>query len=145
LHTVRVKEDAMPPEHDRPEAAIDAAAADAALAAVEETLHPQDRAAEEDVSAQMEGMLKRDRLMAMGFVAAMLVALPFVLIAVWNDVPSNGIRVVLVVSCAVVLVYNVASIVALVSNYRRDRDFVYRRDVAHLRERAALRAAKAER
>jgi hypothetical protein len=135
----------MPSEHDRPEAAIDAAAADAALAAVEETLHPQDRAAEEDVSAQLEGMLKRDRLMAMGFVAAMLVALPFVLIAVWNDVPSNGIRVVLVVSCAVVLVYNVASIVALVSNYRRDRDFVYRRDVAHLRERAALRAAKAER
>jgi len=135
----------MPPEHDRPEAAIDAAAANAALAAVEETLHPQDRAAEEDVSAQMEGMLKRDRLMAMGFVVAMLVALPFVLIAVWNDVPSNGIRVVLVVSCAVVLVYNVASIVALVSNYRRDRDFVYRRDVAHLRERAALRAAKAER
>ena len=135
----------MPPEHDRPEAAIDAAAADAALAAVGETLHPQDRAAEEDVSAQMEGMLKRDRLMATGFVVAMLIALPFVLIAVWNDVPSDAIRVVLVVSCAVVLIYNVASIVALVSNYRRDRDFVYRRDVAHLRERAALRAAKAER
>ena len=31
--------------------------------------------------------------------------------------------------------------IALVENYRRDRDFIYRRDVAHLRERDALRAA----
>jgi len=52
------------------------------------------------------------------------------------------VRVVLVVSCAIVLIYNVASMLALIRNYRRDRDFIYRRDVAHLRERAALRAAK---
>ena len=69
---------------------------------------------------------------------------PFVLIAVWDDVPSTGIKVVLLASCAVVLIYNVASMIALVRNYRRDSDFIYRRDVAHLRERAALRAAKAE-
>ena len=43
------------------------------------------------------------------------------------------------------LVYNIASMLALVENYRRDRDFIYRRDVAHLRERAALRAARSGR
>jgi hypothetical protein len=43
----------------------------------------------------------------------------------------------------VLLIYNVASMMALVRNYRRDRDFIYRRDVAHLRElRVARRAAK---
>jgi hypothetical protein len=34
---------------------------------------------------------------------------------------------------------------ALLGNYARDRDFIYRRDVAHLRERAALRALRAKR
>ena len=93
----------------------------------------------------MESMLSRDRIMAYGFVVAMIVVLPFILIAVWDNVPTTGIKVVLLASLAVVLLYNVASMVALVRNYRRDRDFVYRRDVAHLRERAALRAAKAGR
>ena len=118
---------------------------EAAIAAGEEVLHPHDSGADAEVQRQMEAMLSRDRIMAYGFVVAMLVVLPFILIAVWNDVPTTGIKVVLVLSCAVVLIYNVASIVALVRNYRQHRDFVYRRDVAHLRERAAFRAAKAGR
>jgi hypothetical protein len=117
----------------------------AAIAAAEEVLQPHDRVADAEVQAQMQSMLDRDRLMAYGFVIAMLIVLPFILVAVWNDVPSTGVKVVLLASCAVVLLYNVASMVALVRNYRRDRDFVYRRDVAHLRERAALRAARAGR
>jgi hypothetical protein len=117
----------------------------AAIAAAEDVLHPHDLGADVDVRRQMQSMLERDRLMAYGFVIAMLVVLPFILIVIWDDVPSDSIRVVLVAACAVVLVYNVASMVALVRNYRRDRDFVYRRDVAHLRERDALRAARAGR
>lgn len=120
----------------------ESAAIEAAVAAAEETFNPQSRELEEDVRRQMEAMFQRDRLMALVFVVALLIVMPFVLIAVWGDVPSDGVRVVLVASCAVVLIYNVASIFALISNYRRDRDFIYRRDVAHLRERAALRAAK---
>lgn len=117
-------------------------AVEAAVAAAEETLHPHSREMESDVRQQMETMFKRDRLMAIVFVVAMLIVLPFVLIAVWSSVPSTGVKVVLVVSCAIVLLYNVASMLALVDNYRRDRDFIYRRDVAHLREREALRAAR---
>jgi hypothetical protein len=117
----------------------------AAIAAAEEVLHPHDRGVDAEVQRQMESMLSRDRIMAYGFVVAMLVVLPFILIAVWDNVPTTGIKVVLVAACAVVLLYNVASMVALVRNYRRDRDFIYRRDVAHLRERAALRAGRAGR
>jgi hypothetical protein len=117
----------------------------AAIAAGEEVLHPHDLGADVDVRRQMQSMLERDRLMAYGFVIAMLVVLPFILIVIWDNVPTDGIRVVLVLACAVVLIYNVASMVALVRNYERDRDFVYRRDVAHLRERDALRAARAGR
>jgi hypothetical protein len=120
-------------------------ALDAAIAAGEEALHPHDRETDADVQRQMESMFQRDRRMAIVFVIAMIIVLPFVLIAVWNDSPSTGVQVVLVVSCAVVLVYNIASMFALIKNYRRDRDFIYRRDVAHLRERAALRAARSGR
>jgi len=125
------------PDYEAPQSALEAA-----VAAGEETFNPHSRELEADVRRQMETMFKRDRLMALVFVVALLVVLPFLLIAVWGDVPSTGVRVVLVVSCAIVLIYNVASMLALIRNYRRDRDFIYRRDVAHLRERAALRAAK---
>jgi hypothetical protein len=117
----------------------------AAIAAGEEVLHPHDRATEESVREQMQSMFARDRLMAIGFVTAVLIIVPFVLIAVWGDIPSTGIKVVLVVACAVILSYNAAAIAALVSGFRRDRDFVYRRDVAHLRERDALRASRSGR
>src|SRR3954465_787110 len=96
---------------------VDAAAEAAAIEAGEEVLHPHDRAVEEEVRAQMATMFSRDRLMAVAFVVAMLIVLPFVLIAIWDDVPSGGVKVVLIASCAVVLVYNVASILALVRNY----------------------------
>jgi hypothetical protein len=108
---------------------------DAAIAAGEEALNPHSREVEADVRREMASMFQRDRLMALGFVVAMIIVLPFCLIAVWNDMPSTGIRVVLIVSCAIVLV----------NNYWRDRDFIDRRDVAHLRERAALRAARSAR
>jgi hypothetical protein len=118
---------------------------DAAIAAGEEVLHPTDRATEEDVTSQMQSMFERDRIMAYAFVVAMCVVLPFVLIALWQHMPNTGVKLVLLVSCAIVILYNVAAMVALVGNYRRDRDFVYRRDVAHLRERAALRAMRSGR
>jgi hypothetical protein len=127
----------MTPDDDVPPEVVEVA-----IAAGAEALHPHSREVEADVRRQMQTMFHRDRLMAIVFVIAMLVVLPFVLVAVWGNVPSDGIRIVLVVSCAIVLVYNVASMVALVRNYQRDRDFIYRRDVAHLRERAALRAAR---
>jgi hypothetical protein len=122
--------------------ASDERAEAAAIAAGEEVLQPHDRAADAEVQAQMQSMLDRDRVMAYGFVIALLIVLPFILIAIWDNVPSTGVKVVLLVSLAIVLLYNVASMVALVRNYQRNRDFVYRRDVAHLRERAALRAAR---
>lgn len=130
----------MEPEHR----GADATAVPTAIAAGEEALHPHDAATDDGVRAQMRTMFDHDRVMALVFVVALLIVLPFVLIAIWDDVPSTGVRVVLLASCAVVLVYNVASMFALVRNYQRDRDFIYRPDVAHLRERAALRAAKAK-
>jgi archaellum biogenesis protein FlaJ (TadC family) len=114
-----------------------------AIAAAEEALAPADAEGERSVRRQMDTLYARDRWMAIAMVVALIVVLPFVYIALWDNMPSAATKVVLAVSGAVLLIYNVASMVALVRNYRRDKDFIYRRDVAHLRElRVARRGAR---
>jgi len=121
----------------------DDAIVEEALAAGEDVLSPHDRATEEGVRRDMKAMFQRDRWMAWVCMVLLLIVLPFVYVALWSNMPSAATRVVLGASGVVLLVYNLASMLALVRNYRRDRDFIYRRDVAHLRElRVARRAAK---
>ena len=104
------------------------------VAAAESVFEPHDDAAEESVLAQMDSLYQRDLRMAIAFVVALLVVLPFMLIALWSVMPSAAVKALLVASAIVLLVYNVASMLYLVRNYHRDKDFIYRRDVAHLRE-----------
>jgi hypothetical protein len=94
-------------------------------------LRPQDRETEEGVVREMDQMYRRDR--------ALLIVLPFIIVAMWDLMPDTGTRVVLIGSALVLAIYNCASMLVLVRNYDADRDFIYRRDVAHLR---LLRAAR---
>jgi archaellum biogenesis protein FlaJ (TadC family) len=115
-----------------------------AILAGEAVLRPQDQKTERAVQDQMDTMYQRDRWMAIASVVAMLVVLPFVYFAVLENMPGTGTKVVLAGAGIVLLVYNIASMVALVRNYRRDKDFIYRRDVAHPRELATTRRAAKE-
>jgi hypothetical protein len=81
--------------------------------------------------------------MAAAFVVGLLVVLPFIVIALWSVMPDAATKALLIASAVVLLLYNVTSVLYLVHNYRRDKDFIYRRDVAHLRElRTARRLEK---
>lgn len=115
--------------------------AETALDAAEETLHPQDAAAEEAVVKEMATMYQRDRWWAIGFMVLLLITLPFILIAVWSVMPDTTSKLVLIGAAAVLALYNGGSILTLLRNYTRDREFIYRKDVAHLHE---LRAARKE-
>jgi hypothetical protein len=113
------------------------------VAAAESVFEPQDDEAEQSVLAQMTSLYQRDLAMAIVFVIGLLVVLPFMVIALWSVMPDAGTKVLLVAAAAVLLTYNIASMLYLVRNYRRDKDFIYRRDVAHLRElRVARRLEK---
>lgn len=126
--------------------AVDEAVEAAAIAAGAEVLSPHDQATEQSVLRQINAMYQRDRWMAVALVVALLVVIPFIYIALWDFMPNAGTKVILFLSGALLLLYNVASMIALIRNYRRDRDFIYRRDVAHLRElRAARQALEAKR
>jgi len=109
------------------------------VAAAESVFEPGDDEAERSVLAQMASLYQRDVTMATAFVVGLLVVLPFMVVALWSVMPDAGTRVLLVGSAGVLLTYNIASMLYLVRNYRRDKDFIYRRDVAHLRE---LRVAR---
>jgi uncharacterized membrane protein YqjE len=113
------------------------------VAAAESVFEPHDDAEESGVRDQMHSLYQRDLAMATAFVVALLVVLPFMVIALWSVMPTAAVKALLVASALVLLVYNVASMMYLVNNYRRDKDFIYRRDVAHLRElRVARRLEK---
>ena len=112
---------------------------DEAVAAAVEVLRPEDQETEAGVQRQMDVMYHRDRRMAIGFVAALLVVLPFIVIAMWPHMPDTATKVVLIGAALVLAIYNCASMLVLVRNYHEDRDFIYRRDVAHLE---LLRAAR---
>jgi phosphatidylglycerophosphate synthase len=116
-----------------------------AILAGAEVLEPHDAETERGIVAQMGAMYRRDRWMAIGMVALLVIVLPFIYIALWNEMPGTGTKVVLGASGVVLLVYNLASVAALVRNYKRDQDFIYRRDIAHLRELRVARRAGRER
>ena len=124
---------------------IDGPIEEEAILAGEEVLNPQDRETERAVQVQMDTLYKRVRWMAITSVVAMLIVLPYTYIALLDNMPGTGTKVVLAAACLVLLVYNVASMLALVRNYQRDKDFIYRRDVAHLSELATARRAAKER
>jgi phosphatidylglycerophosphate synthase len=102
-------------------------------------LRPHDRETEEGVRREMDAMYRRDRLMAIAFVVALLVVLPFILVAMWGQMPDTATKLVLVAAALVLALYNCASMLVLVRNYSADRDFIYRRDIAHLRLLRATR------
>lgn len=124
---------------------IDGPIEEEAILAGEEVLNPQDRETERAVQVQMDTLYRRDRWMAITSVVAMLIVLPYTYIALLDNMPGTGTKVVLAAACLVLLVYNVASMLALVRNYQRDKDFIYRRDVAHLSELATARRVAKER
>jgi hypothetical protein len=118
-----------------------AAVPDDPLAAAVTALRPEDRETEAGVQREMDVMYGRDRKMAIAFVVALLVVLPFIVIAMWSHMPDTATKLVLIGSALVLAIYNSASMLVLIRNYSSDRDFIYRRDVAHLRLQRAARKA----
>jgi hypothetical protein len=81
---------------------------------------------------RIEAMYARNRLGAWTFVAVLWVVILFVLFMVWQVVPDPAIRTVLAVAAGAVLLFNTASIGAMVKHYREDKEFIYGLDIRHL-------------
>jgi hypothetical protein len=88
----------------------------------------------ENLDARVDRMHKRDRIGAIAFVAALWITVLFVLGSVWPLVTIPELRIILVISGGLVLIFNTASILAMLRHYADDRDFIYGLDLKHLDE-----------
>lgn len=96
------------------------------------------------LNERIDAMYGGDRLGAWTFVAVLWVVILFVLYMVWQVTPDPLIRLVLAVSAGAVLLFNTASIGAMVRHYREDKEFIYGLDIRHLDEARQMRVEAAK-
>lgn len=95
-----------------------------------------------DLTARIEAMFRLDRLWAWGFVVALWLAVGFVFFAIYPLVEDGNVRIAMIISAIVLVVFNTASIAAMVHHYAHDKEFIYGLDIRHLDEsRKAARTA----
>jgi hypothetical protein len=85
-----------------------------------------------DLNQRIEAMYQGDKRGAWLLVALLWIAILFVLFMTWPYIPDTGIKAVVVVAAAAVLIFNTASIAAMVKHYEEDKHFIYGLDIKHL-------------
>ncbi len=85
-----------------------------------------------DLNQRIEAMYRRDCFCAWLLVALLWLTVLFVLFMSWPHLPDRMVRVVVLVGAAAVLVFNTASIYALVTHYAEDKHFIYGLDIQQL-------------
>ena len=74
-------------------------------------------------------MYKSDVRGAVVLVTLLWVTILFVLYNTWPIIPDQGVRIVVLIGAAAVLLFNTAAIAAMIKNYRADKDFIYGLDI----------------
>ena len=87
-----------------------------------------------DLNERIEAMYRADVRGAWTFVAVLWIVVLFVLFMSWPHIPDAGVRIVSLLAAGAVLIFNTASIAAMVRNYASDKDFIYGLDIKMLDE-----------
>ncbi len=87
-----------------------------------------------DLKQRIEAMYQRDLIIVYAFVIGLWFAVIFVMVVTWNLAPEGPWRTILMIGGAAVLLFNTASMSALVKHYKEDKDFIYGLDIKHLDE-----------
>ena len=87
-----------------------------------------------DLNQRIEAMHRRDVQVAWVFVIGLWLSMIFVAWATWDLAPDGMARALLLGAGAVILVFNTAAIMTMLSHYRIDRDFIYGLDIKFLDE-----------
>ncbi len=84
------------------------------------------------LSERIDSMFKLDRLWAGGVVVALWAVVFFVMLAVRGFIQDPAIEVVCWIGAGLLLLFNTASIIAMIRHYARDKDHIYAVDIRHL-------------
>jgi hypothetical protein len=85
-----------------------------------------------DLNQRIEAMYRADVRAAWTFVAVLWIVVLFVLTMSWPHIPDGGVHIVVLIAAAAVLIFNTASIGAMVKHYAEDKEFIYGLDLKHL-------------
>jgi len=85
-----------------------------------------------DLDQRIEAMYRSDVRAAWILVAFLWIVILFVLFMSWPYIPDTGVRIVSLLAAAAVLIFNTASITAMVRHYAEDKHFIYGLDIKHL-------------
>ena len=85
-----------------------------------------------DIKSRINEMYQRDFILAWFDVALLWATVIFVLIAILGVAEDFNIRLVLIVSSAILLIFNTASVYAMTSHLKEDKDYIYGLDIQHL-------------
>jgi hypothetical protein len=89
-------------------------------------------ARDDGLQRRIDAMFARDRIWAFGFVIALWLVVGLVLLEVDPYITSDAIRYVSWISALILLIFNTASITAMVGHYSRDKEHIYGLDIRHL-------------
>jgi hypothetical protein len=84
------------------------------------------------LDARIDSMFNMDRLFALIILAVLWATIAFVYFYVDNLVADGPIQTVLTIGAALLLIFNTASIVAMLRHYAQDKHFIYDIDIRHL-------------
>ena len=87
-----------------------------------------------DVRARIDAMFSRDKAMAWVFVVLLWVSIAFVYFAIIGFVEDGAMRTVLSIGAVLLLIFNTASMLAMIRHYAQDKDHIYGLDIKHLDE-----------
>jgi cell division septal protein FtsQ len=92
-----------------------------------------------DLDQRIEAMYRTDVRVAWLMIAALWIVILFVLFMAWPHIPDSGVRTVVVLAAAAVLIFNTASISAMVKHYAEDKHFIYAIDIKNWEESRKLK------
>ncbi len=85
-----------------------------------------------DLDQRIEDMYRKDVRGAWLLLALLWIVVVFILIMSWQLIPDATVRIVSLLSALAVLVFNTASIAAMVKHYAEDKHFIYGLDIKTL-------------
>ncbi|MBP0588447.1 hypothetical protein J8I87_01690 [Paraburkholderia sp. LEh10] len=100
---------------------------------------------ERGIRKRIDQMFSRDRRMAQVALLLLWVTLAYVYFAVTSQTTDSSVRIALTIGAGGVLVFNSASILAMIRHYKEDKDHIYGLDIRHLDENRARKAELARR
>jgi hypothetical protein len=81
---------------------------------------------------RIDSMYARDRIWALCFIVALWVGVGAVYFGIRHLVDNNGVSLALLISAFLIVGYNTASLIAMISHYGHDKDWIYGNDIKHL-------------